>query len=173
MNLDSTPVTKAPWLLQAYLVLCFHQFGAVLMLHFFNYLGFRMIPENVRPVFEIFNRRMVPFVYVPAGLLAVAALALGRQAPAGLSKRLVLLSLAADAWVFFITATYFVPKIQLPLDKGFSLPLIEEFLRNNFPIRGSVIVAMYFVTAWLFLKVAPGSSSAAARDGELPAPALS
>lgn len=303
---DNSP--KAPWLLLAYLVLCFHHFGAVLMLHFFNYPGFRMIHENVRPVFETFNRGLVPFVYVPAGLFAVAALALWRQAPAGLPKGLlavsaglalvsvattfwvaatvyaglpatgftaaiearllplslglhvlpaagaallalalmnayfreakpvgrwlfiavfallfysfgtsdldsnvdytywpaigpadwlayrhtgslaiflgvflipaflpillkipliwlrpqglprglVLLSLAADAWVFYITATYFVPKIQLPLDKGFSLPLINELLHNNFPLRGSVIVAMYFVMAWLFLKVAAG-----------------
>ena len=299
------PAPKTPWLL-AYLILCFHHCGAVLMLHFFNYPGFRMIHEHVQPVFETFNWRMVPFVYVPAGLLAVAAVALWRQAPAGLPKRwlavsaglclvsvaatfgiavtvfaslpatgftaaiagrllpwglglqvlpaagaallalalmsqylrdarpvgrwlfitvfallfysfgtsdidsnvdyaywpaigpadwlpyrhsgslaifvglfllpaflpillkipliwvrpqglprgLVLLSLAADVWVFYITATYFVPKIQLPLDKGFSLPLINELLHNNFLLRGSVILVMYAIMAWLFLKVA-------------------
>ncbi len=306
MSPDSNPAPKAPWLLLAYLVLCFHHCGAVLMLHFFNYPGFRMLHEHVGPVFEIFNRRMVPFVYVPAGLLVVAGLALWRQAPAGLPKRwlavsaglclvsvaatfgiaatvfaelpatgftaaietrllpwglglqvlpaagaallalglmnqylrearpvgrwlfivvfallfysagtgdidgnvdyflwpaispadwlpfrlsgsmavfagvflvpgflplllkipliwrrpaglpkgLVLLSLAADAWIFFITATYFVPKLQLQLDKGFSRPLIEELLRNNFLLRGSVILAMDFLMAWLFLRVA-------------------
>ena len=325
MNPDSGTSPRTPWLLLAYLILCFHHCGAVLMLHFFNYPGFRMIHEHVGPVFEIFNRRMVPFVYVPAGLLAVAAVALWRQAPAGLPQRwlavsaglclvsvaatfgiaatvfaglpatgftaaiearllpwglglqvlpaagaallalglmnqylrearpvgrwlfiavfallfysfgssdteaqvdyaywpaigatdwlpyrhsgslaiflgvflipaflpillkipliwvrpqglprgLVLLSLAADVWVFYITATYFVPKIQLPLDKGFSLPLITELLHNNFPLRGSVILAMYVVMAWLFLKVAPGSRSTAPRTNDLSAPALS
>ena len=325
MSPNADHSSKAPWLLLAYLVLCFHHCGAVLMLHFFNYPGFRLIHENVRPVFEIFNQRMVPFVYVPAGLFTVAALALWRQAPAGLpkgllaasaglalvsvaatfglaatvyaglpatgftapmearllplglelqvlpaagaallalvlmnqylrgdrpvgrwlfisvfallfysagtgdvdsnvdyaywpvigaadwlpyrhsgslvifvgvfllpaflsillkipliwlrpaglSKRWVLLSLATDVWVFFITATYFVPKIQLPLDKGFSLPLIEALLRNNFLLRGSVIVAMNFLMAWLFLKVTPGPRSAAPQAGVLPAPALS
>ena len=306
MSPNSNPDSKTPWLLLAYLVLCFHHCGAVLMLHFFNYPGFRMIHEHTGPVFEMFNRRMVPFVYVPAGLLAVTAVALWRQAPAGLPQRwlavsaglclvsvvatfgiaatvfaglpvtgftaaieahllpwglglqvlpaagaallalglmdkclhearpvgrwlfiavfallfysfgtgdvdsnvdyaywpfieatdwlpyrhsgslviflgvflipdflpillkipliwvrpqglpqgLVLLSLATDVWVFYITATYFVPKIQLPLDKGFSLPLITELLHNNFPLRGSVILAMYAVMTWLFLKVA-------------------
>ena len=306
MNPGSTPATKAPWLFLAYLVLCFHHCGAVLMLHFFNYPGFRMLHENVRPVFETFNQRMVPFVYVPAGLLAVATLALWRQAPAGLPQRWLagsaalclvsvgaslgiaatvfaglpatgftaaiesrllpwglglqvlpaagaallalglmnqylrearpvgrwlfiavfallfysagtsdmdgnvgfylwpaigavdwlpfrqsgslaifagvfllpgflplllhipliwlrpaglprwggLLLLATYAWVFFITATYFVPKLQLPLDKGFSRPLIEELLRNDFRLRGAMFTAMYFVMAGLFLKVA-------------------
>ena len=308
MNPDSGTSPRTPWLLMAYLILCFHHCGAVLMLHFFNYPGFRMLHENVRPVFETFNQRMVPFVYVPAGLLVVAALALWRQAPAGLPKRWlagsaglalvsvgatfgiaatvfaalpvtgftagiasrllpwglglqvlpaagaallalgmlnhylrearpagrwlfiavfallfysagtadmdgnvgfylwpaigavdwlpfrqsgslaifagvfllpgflplllhipliwlrpaglprwgVLLLLATYAWVFFITATYFVPKLQLPLDKGFSRPLIEELLRNDFRLRGAMFTAMYFVMAWLFLKVAAG-----------------
>ena len=324
---NSISPAKAPWLLLAYLVLCFHHCGAVVMVHFFNYPGFRMIHENVEPVFEIFNRRMVPFVYVPAGLLAAAALALWRQAspaglpkgllvasaglalvsvaatfglaatvyaelpvtgftaaiaarllplglglqvlpaagaallalglmnhclrearpvgrwlfisvfallfysagtgdvdgnvdyffwpaispadwlpfrqsgsfavfagvfllpgflplllkipliwlrPAGLPKWLVLLSLATDAWMFFITAIYFVPKLQLPLDKGFSRPLIEELLRNNFLLRGSVILAMDFLMAWLFLKVAPGTRRYEVPNaGSLPEPALS
>jgi len=304
--MNPSPSAKAPWLLLAYLVLCFRHLGAVLMLHFFNYPGFRSIHEHAGPVFETFNRRMVPFVYVPAGLLVVAALALWRQAPAGLPRRWlavsaglcgvsvgttfsiaatvfaglpatgftaaiesrllpwglglqvlpaigaallalgllnrylrearpvgrwlfiavfallfysfgssgveadvdyafwpfigaadwlpyrhsgslgifvglfllpaflpillklpliwlrppglakgwVLLSLAADVWVFYITATYFVPKLQLPLDKGFSRLLIEELLRNNFLLRGSVILAMYALMAWLFLRVA-------------------
>ena len=310
MNPNFPSAPKTPWLLLAYLVLCFHHFGAVMMLHFFNYPGFRMVHEHVGPVFEVFNRRMGPFVYLPAGLFLVAALVLWRQAPAGLPKpwlavsaglalvsvgatfgiaatvlaglpgtgftaaiesRLlpwglglqvlpaagavllalglmnqylrgarpvgrwlfiavfallfysfgssdvdaqvdyaywpsigptdwlayrhsgglaiflgvflipaflpillkiplvwlrppglprwgVLLSLAADVWVFFITATYFVPKLQLPLDKAFSLPLIEELLHNNFALRGSVILAMYAVMAWLFLKVAASRS---------------
>ena len=42
------PTSKTPWLLLAYLALCFHHCGAVLMLHFFNYPGFRMIDENGR-----------------------------------------------------------------------------------------------------------------------------
>ncbi len=304
--MPSNQAPQTPWLFLTYLILCFHHFGAVLMLHCFNYPGFRMIHEHVGPVFETFNRRMIPFVYLPAGLLLLAALALWRQAPAGLPKQwlavsaglcgvsvaatfgiaatvfaglpvtgftaaiesqllpwslgllvlpaagaallalgllnqylcearpvgrwlfilvfallfysagtgdidgnvdyfllpaisptdwlpfrlsgsmavfagvfllpgflplllkipliwrrpaglpkgLVLLSLAADAWMFFITATYFVPKLQLPLDKGFSRPLIEELLRNNFLLRGSVILAMDFLMAGLFLRVA-------------------
>ncbi len=309
---ESNTAPKTPWLFLAYLILCFHHFGAVLMLHFFNYPGFRMIHEHVGPVFETFNRRMLPFVYLPAGLLVAAALALWRQAPAGLPKRwlavsaglsgvsvaatfgiaatvfaglpatgftaaierqllpwslgllvlpaagaallalglmnhylrearpvgrwlfisvfallfysfgssdteaqvdyaywpfigaadwlpyrhagslgiflgiflipaflpillkipliwlrppglskgLVLLSLAADVWVFYITATYFVPHIQVPLDKGYSLPLITEFLHNNFPMRGSVILAMYAVMGLLFIKVATARAKA-------------
>ena len=276
------------------------------MLHFFTYRGFRMIHEHVGPVFEVFNQRIMPFVYVPAGLLLLAALVLWWQAPAGLPKRRlavsaglclvsvtatfgiaatvfaglpvtgftaaaearllpwglglqvlpaagaallalglmnshfraarpvgrwlfiavfallfysagtadmdgnvgfylwpaigavdwlpfrqsgsltifagvflvpgflplllhipliwlrpaglprwgVLLLLATYAWVFFITATYFVPKLQLPLDKGFSRPLIEELLRNDFRLRGAMFTAMYFVMAGLFLKLA-------------------
>lgn len=325
MNPGSTPSAKAPWLLLVYLILCFHHFGAVLMVHFFNYPGFRMIHEHVRPVFEIFNQRLVPFVYVPAGLFAVAALALWWQAPAGLpkgllaasaalalvsvvatfgvaapvyaglpatgftaaiasrllplglglqvlpaagaallalglmnhylhearpvgrwlfivvfallfysfgtsdvdasvdyaywpaigpadwlpyrhsgsiaiflgiflipaflpillkiplvwvrppglGKGLVLLSLAADVWVFYITATYFVPKIQLPLDKSYSLTLVEALLRNNFPLRGGVILVMYALMAWMFLKVAPGYHAAVRQAGSLTEPALS
>lgn len=61
--------------------------------------------------------------------------------PVGLPKRWVPLSLAADAWVFFSTPTCFAPKIQLPLDEGLSMTLIEALLRKNLPLRGSVIVA--------------------------------
>ena len=46
------PTSKTPWLLLAYLALCFHHCGAVLMLHFFNYPGFRMIDEKREAAFR-------------------------------------------------------------------------------------------------------------------------
>lgn len=46
---------RMPWLVLAYLVLCFHYFGMVVMTRFFNYQAFRLLREDVRPVFGIFQ----------------------------------------------------------------------------------------------------------------------
>lgn len=168
MNPDSTPSAKVPWLLLAYLILCFHHFGAVLMVHCFNYPGFRMLHENVGPVFEIFNRRMVPFVYVPAGLFAVAALLLWRQAPAGLPKGLLAVSaglaLVSVAATFGIAATVYA---GLPVT-GFTAA-IEAQVRplglalQVLPAAGAALLALALmnqylrearpVGRWLFISV--------------------
>lgn len=54
--------------------------------------------------------------------------------------------------ILFVSATYFAPKIQFELDKGFSRLLIDEYRFRQFG-RYSLGVITFILTAWMFLKI--------------------
>jgi hypothetical protein len=54
--------------------------------------------------------------------------------------------------ILFVSATYFAPKIQFELDKGYSRSLIDEYWLRNFG-RYSLGVLTFILTAWMFLKI--------------------
>ena len=54
--------------------------------------------------------------------------------------------------ILFVSATYFAPKIQFELDKGYSRSLIDDYWLRNFG-RYSLGVITYILTAWMFLKI--------------------
>jgi hypothetical protein len=55
--------------------------------------------------------------------------------------------------VFVVTAIYFVPDIQMQLDKGYSQKLIDDLIKNDFLYRGWAAYLYVGLTAWLFMKV--------------------
>ena len=54
--------------------------------------------------------------------------------------------------ILFVSATYFAPKIQFELDKGYSRSLIDDYWLRQFG-RYSLGVIIYILTAWMFLKI--------------------
>lgn len=51
--------------------------------------------------------------------------------PKGVSILLPICFLLFELWAAFITATYFIPKVQLPLDNFYSKQLLEDLVRND------------------------------------------
>jgi hypothetical protein len=73
--------------------------------------------------------------------------------PKGFSSLLVLIFLLTQIGITLSTVTYFVPKIQLPLDKAFSLSLINDLNSYNFLYRGIVAIIGQIVIIVAFLKI--------------------
>ena len=51
--------------------------------------------------------------------------------PKGISIILPICFLLLEIWFAFITATYFVPKVQIPLDHAYSKQLLEDLVKND------------------------------------------
>ena len=81
--------------------------------------------------------------------------------PSGVTKTLVFMVLLPELWASIITGNYFVPNLQEPLLKAYSLPLIEELIKNEFLLRGTALLVLIVVTAILFFRVARHNSNAA------------
>lgn len=61
--------------------------------------------------------------------------------------------LVAQLWILIVTAIYFVPKIQMPLDTTYSPTIIQNLLSNEIPLRSSAVLLVFFVTGGMLLKV--------------------
>lgn len=79
--------------------------------------------------------------------------------PQGITKTFVLIVLLPELWACIVTGNYFVPNIQVPLGKAYSLPLIEELIKNEFPLRGTALIMLIVATVILFLRVARHSQN--------------
>ncbi len=73
--------------------------------------------------------------------------------PKGIPKFLVALYVISFLWMFGITATYFVPDLQTPLDKMYSPKLIEELRRNDLLLRFPVGLIIFLLPSWMIVKV--------------------
>ncbi len=73
--------------------------------------------------------------------------------PKGITKFYLIIYVIAFLWIFGITATYFVPDLQIPLDKIYSLKLIEELRRNDLLLRFPVELILIWLPFWMLVKV--------------------
>ena len=73
--------------------------------------------------------------------------------PKGFPKYLVVLFLLTQIGITIATATYFVPKLQLPLDKSFSGSLISDLNKYNFIGRGIIFNLGLVIIALAFIKI--------------------
>ena len=73
--------------------------------------------------------------------------------PRAIPRRFTVLFLLAEVSIFISTSTYFVPKIQLPLNHSFSLKLIEDLNQYDFMLRGTAGWVLNFISGWMFLKI--------------------
>ena len=65
-------------------------------------------------------------------------------------------------WIVYITATYFVPHVQIPLNSHYSGLLIEELMRNDLRWRDSVGVLLWALPAWMLVRAMGGRAVAPA-----------
>ncbi len=73
--------------------------------------------------------------------------------PKGFPKSLVAVFLLTQIGITIATAAYFVPKIQLPLDKAFSASMINDLNKYNFIGREIIFYLGLAIIAWAFIKI--------------------
>lgn len=56
-------------------------------------------------------------------------------------------------WMVFMTFYYFIPDIQLVLNKHYSASLIQELMANDGLLRGLPGLPMALLPAWMFIKL--------------------
>lgn len=147
----SRPVAR--WLFIGLFATTYYGMGVTCVEAFVNYADWRTVgaadwlafrsasqahffPVFLLPTF-IPTLLLVPFFWLrPKGvqLWSVAAYALG------------------FGWIVYITATYFVPHIQLPLNSRYSAPLIDELMRNDLRWRDSVGVLLWTLPTWMLVR---------------------
>jgi hypothetical protein len=151
---DTRPLAR--WLFIVVLFLEFFTWGTSFVDEFVNFpvyltvgakdwLGYRTgIPMSV--FFGVF--------LIPGFLPLLLLIPTFWHRPKGIPRRLVTIALLSILWIFVITATYFVPHIQAPLDKGYSEPLIRDILTYSFPLRGTAGLTLFITMALMLFKAA-------------------
>ena len=90
---------------------------------------------------------------IPAFLPILLSIPLFWWRPKAFPRYFIAIYWLANIWMFVITAIYFVPKIQLPLDAAYSVQLIDDLRTYDFPLRGTVAWFMEILLAWMFIKI--------------------
>jgi len=73
--------------------------------------------------------------------------------PKGIPRLLVLIALVCVLFILGVSAAYFIPKLQIKLNEGFSQKLIDDLNKNQFPLRGIPELIYFIVTAYMFIKI--------------------
>jgi hypothetical protein len=90
---------------------------------------------------------------IPAFLPFLLIIPLIWLRPRAIPRWFTVIFLLAQVFIFITTSTYFVPKIQLPLNNSFSLKLIEDLNHYDFMLRGTAGWVLNFMAGWMFLKI--------------------
>ena len=92
-------------------------------------------------------------IYLLPGMLPIfLTILLSWLRPKSIPLYLPVIRFIISLIIFFISATYFAPKIQFEIDKGFSRSLIDDYWLRNYG-RYSLGVINFILTAWMFLKI--------------------
>lgn len=144
------------WLFMLSFALVFYLVGSDYVEKFINYPVWAVIGQKDWLSF----RTAVPAVQllliyvIPAFVPILLLLLMIWWRPQGVNRALIFLALLPELWAFVVTGNYFVPQIQGPLSKAYSLSLIEELMRNDFPLRGIPLLMLLVITAVMFIKIA-------------------
>ena len=90
---------------------------------------------------------------IPAFLPILLSIPLFWWRPKAFPRYFIAIYWLANIWIFVITAIYFVPKIQLPLNDAYSTIAIDNLRTYDFPLRGTVVWLMEILLAWMFIKI--------------------
>lgn len=72
--------------------------------------------------------------------------------PKGVSILLPLCFLLFEIWAAFISATYFIPKAQIPLNNFYSKQLLEDLVKNDDLKRVWIMYVFGIIAGWMFFK---------------------
>lgn len=96
---------------------------------------------------------------IPAFLPILLSIPLFWWRPKAFPRYFIVIYWLANIYMFVITAIYFVPKIQLPLNSAFSISAINDLNTYEFPLRGSAALFMEILLAYMFIKIGEEKSS--------------
>ena len=73
--------------------------------------------------------------------------------PLIIKKKIVVIYLCFYLFISIVTSVYFVPILQIPLDKTYSTTLIEQLIKKDFPLRFLPGLITYSLTLFMFIKI--------------------
>ena len=149
---DTRPVAR--WVFIGLFAGGFYGMGATFVEAFVNYPDWLTVGPTDWLAFRTASQAHFGAVFLlPTFLPTLMMLLLFWRRPPGIPLLSVVVYALGFGWITYITATYFVPHIQLPLwKKGYSAPLIEELMRNDFWWRDSVGVLLWALPAWMLVQ---------------------
>ena len=90
---------------------------------------------------------------LPAYLPMFALIAMFWKRPKAIPRMFVLIYTLTYVWMVFITFYYFIPNIQLVLNKRYSASLIRELMSKDGLLRGLPGLPMAILPAWMLIKI--------------------
>ena len=90
---------------------------------------------------------------LPAYLPLFALIAMFWKRPNAIPRLFVLIYALTYVWMVFITFYYFIPNIQLVLNKQYSASLIRELMSKDGLLRGLPGLPMAILPAWMLIKI--------------------
>ena len=90
---------------------------------------------------------------LPAYLPLFALIAMFWKRPKAIPRLFVTIYALTYLWMVFITFYYFIPDVQLVLNKHYSAPLIRELMSKDGLLRGLPGLPMAILPAWMLLKI--------------------
>lgn len=90
---------------------------------------------------------------LPAYLPLFALIAMFWKRPKAIPRLFVFIYALTYVWIIFITIYYFIPDIQLVLNKQYSASLIRELMSMDGLLRGLPGLPMAILPAWMLLKI--------------------
>ncbi|CAN5885414.1 hypothetical protein BH11BAC4_BH11BAC4_23220 [soil metagenome] len=150
---DTKPVGR--WLFIVVFILTFYTAGTGYVEGLVNYKFWGSVGNaDWLPLrFSGSSARFMGTFLIPAFLPFLLIIPLIWLRPKPVPRYFTFIFFAAQLWIFIVTAVYFVPKIQLPLNNAYSLKLIEDLNKYDFILRGTAGLVLSFITAWMFVKI--------------------
>ena len=150
---DAKPVGR--WLFIIVFALTFYSMGTGYVEGFINYQWWGSVGKaDWLPVrFSGSTARFLGVFLIPAFFPFLLIIPLIWLKPKAIPRSFTIIFWLAQLWIFIVTSIYFVPKIQLPLNNGYSLKLIEDLDKYDFILRGTAGLVLSFITGCMFIKI--------------------
>lgn len=157
---DTKPVGKLLFII--IFVLTFYTLGTGYVESLVNYKCWGFVGQTDWLTFRLINSKPIflGIFLIPAFLPFLLIIPFIWLHPKAIPRSFTLIFFLAQLWIFITTSIYFVPKLQLPLNNGFSSKLIEDLNKYDFVLRGTAGLVLVFITAWMFIKIMKLKSNA-------------
>jgi hypothetical protein len=147
------PITR--WILIIVTVLSFYLIGSNTVEALIEYRLWNIVSEadwltyrRSGPSFGLF----IAVYLLPGWLPILLIIPMIWLRPKGVSIVLPICFLLFEIWGAFITATYFIPKAQMPLDDGYSKQILEDLVKNDDLKRVWIMYVLGGITGLMFFK---------------------
>ena len=149
---DTKPFSR--WLFMVVMFLVFFTWGTSYIDEFVNFPIYLTVgmKDWLAYRFAIPTGVFIGIFLIPGYLPLLLTIPMFWKRPSGIPRRSVAILLLSILWIFIITAVYFLPHIQAPLDKGYAEPLIKDILKYSFPLRGTAALVLFITVGSMFLK---------------------
>ena len=141
------------WLFIITSALIFYLAGGDYADKFINYFIWEIVGQKDWVAYRNVETPFVLFYVLPAFLPIIFLILMIWKRPKSIPRFSVFVCLFIELFVLFVTGSYFVPKIQAPLTQIYSVDLIQELMKNDFPLRGIPLIILIITTIYMFLRV--------------------